>query len=97
MFCSFQTFASTKSYFISTQGNDAADGTVAHPFATIDAVLKQIEIDKADTVFVNFKGGEYFFTKSIVLTSKNTLGKVFILQNYPVSYTHLTLPTNREV
>ena len=82
MFCSFQTFASTKSYFISTQGNDAADGTVAHPFATIDAVLKQIEIDKADTVFVNFKGGEYFFTKSIVLTSKNTLGKVFILQNY---------------
>lgn len=77
-----QAFALARNYFIAIQGNDATDGTEAHPFATIDAVLKQIENDKADTILVYFKGGEYFFTKSIVLTSKNTLGKVFIIQNY---------------
>ena len=65
-------------------------------------VSKFFEIGKEKYAEKKFEEAKFNFQKDIVRNPKNTksylyLAKIFKELNDAVSYTHLTLPTNREV
>jgi len=71
------TFANTQSmYYVSPQGNDKANGDIAHPFASLQHVADILaqrtneQLQTPTTVWI--KGGTYLSTSSIVLNRKHS-------------------------
>ena len=62
-----------KQLFISPSGNDNGNGTIEKPFATLEkarnAVRKVLQNEKDISITVYFRGGDYFFKKSVVFDS----------------------------
>ncbi len=79
-------FLSGSSFFVSTTGNDAAAGTVSHPFRTIQHALN-LAVAPGSTVFV--RGGTY--AERVTLPHSGTAAGGFItLQSYPGEHVVLT-------
>ncbi|MES1221889.1 MAG: hypothetical protein ABUT20_40700, partial [Bacteroidota bacterium] len=74
-----------RQYFVAAEGNDKGNGTIAHPFATLEkartAERKLLQHEKNISVTVYFRGGDYFFKNGVEFDSLDA-GTA----EYPVTY-----------
>ena len=90
--------------FVAPDGRDDNPGTIAQPLKTFEAARDAArKLPGPKTVFV--RGGTYELEHTLTLEAKDSgvtwrayeNEKPIVVGGHPVSYTHLTLPTNREV
>lgn len=62
-----------KELFVSLEGNDHADGTKEHPFATWEKAMQVAKsIQSSETINIFFRGGKYYFDKTLIFDSSNS-------------------------
>jgi len=66
----FGDHASAANFYVATNGSDAALGTLAQPFATLEKARDSMRSNGAGTVYV--RGGNYFRTTAFALTSTDS-------------------------
>ena len=67
--CSLFTICAAN-YFVAPNGNDANQGTIESPFATLNAAYTKVQ--PGDTVY--FRGGTYMLTEEQIMTPASTTG-----------------------
>lgn len=62
-----------KELFVSLEGDDLADGTREHPFATWEKAMQVVKgIQSSQTINIFFRGGKYYFDKTLIFDSSNS-------------------------
>lgn len=71
-FFNIAAFAGVQSnYYVSPSGNDTSQGTLAHPFATIEKardIVRTVNGNMTGDIFIYLRGGTYELTSSFILT-----------------------------
>ena len=70
--------SNAEDYFVSMEGSNSGDGTLAHPWLTIEQAIKQLRKIRPKNpgpdnhVTLNIMGGTYFQSKRLILNSRDS-------------------------